>query len=256
MSVAENIAFGLRVRPRASRPARQAIRQRVAELLELVQLPDLGGRYPDQLSGGQRQRVALARALAIEPRVLLLDEPFGALDARVRKDLRRWLRRLHDRTRLTTLLVTHDQGEALELADRVAVLRAGRLEQIDTPRALLATPSSAFVYDFLGDSERFDCVVRHGQAHFAPLPLPPLPTALPDGPALALIRPYEVGASADASGGARVVSVVPQGAMQHVGLTLAGLPLEAVLPAEAPVPPVGAACRVDLSRARIYPRDA
>jgi sulfate transport system ATP-binding protein len=256
MSVAENIAFGLRVRPRAVRPPRQAIRKRVQELLELVQLPDLGGRYPDQLSGGQRQRVALARALAIDPRLLLLDEPFGALDAPVRKDLRRWLRRLHDRTRLTTLLVTHDQGEALELADRVAVLRAGRLEQVDTPRTLLAMPASAFVYAFLGDSERFECVVQQGRARFERLPLPPLPAALPDGPALAMIRPYEIRVSADASGPARVVSVVPEGAMLRVGLTLAGAPLEAVVPTEAPVPQPGAACALDLSRARIYPREA
>jgi sulfate transport system ATP-binding protein len=254
MSVAENIAFGLRVRPRATRPPRQAIRRRVRDLLELVQLPDLGGRYPDQLSGGQRQRVALARALAIEPRVLLLDEPFGALDARVRKDLRRWLRHLHDRMRLTTLLVTHDQGEALELADRVAVLRAGRLEQVDTPRTLLAAPANAFVYAFLGDSERFECVVCDGQARFEPLPLRPLPAALPDGPAMALIRPFEVGVSADASGAARVRSVVPEGAMLRIGLMLAGSPLEAVVPGEGNVPKVGAACTLDIGRARIYPR--
>jgi sulfate transport system ATP-binding protein len=256
MSVAENIAFGLSVRPRATRPTRQVIRQRVQHLLDLVQLPDLGGRYPEQLSGGQRQRVALARALAIEPRVLLLDEPFGALDARVRKDLRRWLRGLHDRMRLTTILVTHDQGEALELADRVAVLRAGRLEQVDTPETLLAMPANAFVYAFLGDSERFDCVVRDGRAHFEPQPLPPLPAALPDGPALAMIRPHEVGVNADASGPARVLSVVPERAMLRIGLTLAGSPLEAVVPAGGPVPKLGAACALDLSRARIYPRVA
>src|SRR3546814_646380 len=132
MSVMENIAFGLRVRPRASRPSKRAIRNRVLELLELVQLPGLEHRFPAQLSGGQRQRVALARALAIEPRILLLDEPFGALDAKVRKDLRRWLRQLHNQTGYTTIFVTHDQEEALELADRVVVMNRGHIEQVDT----------------------------------------------------------------------------------------------------------------------------
>jgi sulfate transport system ATP-binding protein len=133
MTVAENIAFGLRSRPRARRPDKATINKRVQELLQLVQLPEHGGRYPDQLSGGQKQRIALARALAIDPSVLLLDEPFGALDAKVRVELRRWLRKLHERTGQTTLFVTHDQDEALELADRVVVMRAGKVEQVGTP---------------------------------------------------------------------------------------------------------------------------
>jgi sulfate/thiosulfate transport system ATP-binding protein len=149
MTVLDNIAFGLRARPRKSRPAEAAIRARVAELLALVQLDGLEGRYPSQLSGGQRQRVALARALAIDPRVLLLDEPFGALDARVRKDLRQWLRGLHDRTGHTTLFVTHDQDEAFELADRVAILNKGRIEQIGPPAQIAARPATAFVADFV-----------------------------------------------------------------------------------------------------------
>jgi sulfate/thiosulfate transport system ATP-binding protein len=152
MTVFENVAYGLRVRPHGDRPAEADIRAKVAELLELVQLPDLGKRYPAQLSGGQRQRVALARALAVEPRVLLLDEPFGALDARVRKDLRRWLRDLHDRTGHTTIFVTHDQEEALELADRVAILNEGRLEQIGTPDEVYDCPASPFVMSFVGDT--------------------------------------------------------------------------------------------------------
>ena len=149
MTVMDNIAFGLRARPRASRPAKAAIRSRVLELLSLVQLDGLEARFPAQLSGGQRQRVALARALAIEPRVLLLDEPFGALDAKVRKDLRRWLRELHDRTGHTTLFVTHDQEEAFELADRVAILNKGKIEQIGTPSEIVNHPATEFVAEFV-----------------------------------------------------------------------------------------------------------
>src|SRR5262249_12246856 len=145
MTVEKNVAFGLEVRPRKTRPGRAEIARRVNELLSLVQLEDLGKRYPSQLSGGQRQRVALARALAIEPRMLLLDEPFGALDAKVRKDLRQWLRALHERLGLTTLFVTHDQEEALELADLVAVMNAGRIEQIASPHELRERPATEFV---------------------------------------------------------------------------------------------------------------
>ena len=154
MNVADNIAFGLRARPRATRPTELTIRSRVEELLNLVQLGGLENRFPSQLSGGQRQRVALARALAIEPRVLLLDEPFGALDAKVRKDLRRWLRELHNRTGHTTLFVTHDQDEAFELADRVAILNKGVIEQLGTPRQILSHPATEFVTDFVSDIDR------------------------------------------------------------------------------------------------------
>jgi len=153
MSVFENIAFGLRVRPRATRPREAEIKRRVDELLALVQLEAFGARHPQQLSGGQRQRVALARALAVEPRVLLLDEPFGALDAKVRKELRRWLRQLHDEVPVTSLFVTHDQDEALEVADRVVVLNAGRIEQVGTAEDLLLAPATPFVSDFLGHDE-------------------------------------------------------------------------------------------------------
>jgi sulfate transport system ATP-binding protein len=154
MNVAENVAYGLRVRPRALRPVDAEIRRRVDDLLELVQLAGLGKRFPAQLSGGQRQRVALARALAVEPRVLLLDEPFGALDAQVRHDLRRWLRELHDRTGHTTLFVTHDQEEALELADRVAILNRGRIEQVASPDDVLDRPATPFVAAFVGEATR------------------------------------------------------------------------------------------------------
>lgn len=149
MTVAENIAFGLRVLKRAHRPANDVILQTVDQLLERIQLRDLGHRYPSQLSGGQRQRVALARALAVEPEVLLLDEPFGALDAKVRKDLRKWLRQFHDETQVTSLFVTHDQDEAFELADRVVILSDGEIQQIGSPHELREKPANSFVADFL-----------------------------------------------------------------------------------------------------------
>jgi len=164
MTVAENIAFGLRVRPRALRPGRAAIRDKVRELLRLIQLEGLENRLPSELSGGQRQRVALARALAIEPRVLLLDEPFGALDARVRQELRRWLRRLHDEIHVTSVFVTHDQEEALEVADRVVVLNAGRIEQEGTPDEVFHRPRTAFVMEFLGRVNVFHGRVDMGKA--------------------------------------------------------------------------------------------
>jgi sulfate transport system ATP-binding protein len=152
MTVAQNISFGLDVRPSAKRPRRTEIKQRVETLLKRMQLDDLGGRYPTQLSGGQRQRVALARALAIEPRILLLDEPFGALDAKVRKGLRQWLRALHVDLKLTTIMVTHDQEEALALADRVAIMNKGRIEQVGTAAELKHSPATPFVRDFLEDT--------------------------------------------------------------------------------------------------------
>jgi sulfate/thiosulfate transport system ATP-binding protein len=149
MTVFDNIAYGLTARARADRPVKAEITRRVTKLLDLIQLPDIGARYPSQLSGGQRQRVALARALAIEPRMLLLDEPFGALDARVRKDLRQGLRDIHDTTGLTTVFVTHDQDEAMELADLVVVMSMGRIEQIGRPQDIRTRPATAFVREFI-----------------------------------------------------------------------------------------------------------
>lgn len=160
MTVAQNVAFGLTVKRRRDRPGKAEIDRRVAELLDLVQIGKLGDRYPSQLSGGQRQRVALARALAVQPRILLLDEPFGALDAKVRKDLRRWLRRIHDEMGLTTIFVTHDQEEALELADRVVVMSHGHIEQIDAPERVYDEPATPFVCEFIGQASRFDCVIE------------------------------------------------------------------------------------------------
>jgi sulfate/thiosulfate transport system ATP-binding protein len=160
MTVFENVAFGLRVKPRKERPSEEQIRRKVKELLELVQLDWLADRYPPQLSGGQRQRIALARALAVEPRVLLLDEPFGALDAKVRKELRRWLRRLHDELHVTSIFVTHDQEEALEVADRVVLMNKGHVEQLGSPDEVYNHPASPFVYGFLGNVNVF-----HGRVH-------------------------------------------------------------------------------------------
>jgi len=155
MTVFENIAFGLRVRPRNARPSNERIRTKVHELLKLIQLQTLASRYPSQLSGGQRQRVALARALAVEPSVLLLDEPFGSLDAKVRLELRRWLRQLHDEVHITSVFVTHDQDEALEVSDRVAVMNEGRIEQVGTPDQVYHYPATPFVYNFLGNVNLF-----------------------------------------------------------------------------------------------------
>jgi sulfate transport system ATP-binding protein len=166
MSVFENVAFGLRVQPRATRPSKPAIRQRVMELLKLMQLEGMERRLPAQLSGGQRQRVALARALATQPKVLLLDEPFGALDAKVRQDLRRWLRNLHDEIHVTSVFVTHDQEEALELADRVVVMNKGRIEQEGTPEEVFHRPATPFVAEFLGSVNLFHGRVESGRAVF------------------------------------------------------------------------------------------
>jgi sulfate/thiosulfate transport system ATP-binding protein len=163
LTIFENVAFGLRVRPRRERPTEKAIRARVTTLLELVQLAFLAERFPRELSGGQRQRVALARALAVEPRVLLLDEPFGALDARVRQELRRWLRRLHDEVHVTSVFVTHDQEEALEVADRIVVLNHGRVEQVGTPTDVYDHPATPFVLEFLGHVNRLPATPGRGE---------------------------------------------------------------------------------------------
>jgi len=162
MSIAENIAFGLRVRPKATRPSDADIRAKVAQLLKLVQLDWLADRYPHQLSGGQRQRVALARALAVEPKVLLLDEPFGALDAKVRKELRRWLRRLHDEMHVTSVFVTHDQEEAMEVADRVVVMHDDKIVQQGKPDEVYDHPATPFVLQFLGDVNLFQRAGQNG----------------------------------------------------------------------------------------------
>lgn len=194
MTVFENVAFGLRVRPRKLRPSDAEIRERVLELLKLVQVDWLGDRHPPQLSGGQRQRVALARALAVEPKVLLLDEPFGALDAKVRKDLRRWLRRLHDELHITSVFVTHDQEEAMEVSDRVVVMNHGQIEQIGSPAEVYDKPASEFVVQFIGQVNLFRGRVHRGWAHIGDAVRLAMPeyeqTAHAD--AVAYVRPHEL----------------------------------------------------------------
>ncbi|GAA5234454.1 sulfate ABC transporter ATP-binding protein [Verticiella sediminum] len=192
MTIFENVAFGLRVKPRSQRPSEDAIKKKVTELLKLVQLDWLADRYPAQLSGGQRQRIALARALAVEPRVLLLDEPFGALDAKVRKELRRWLRRLHDELNVASVFVTHDQEEALEVADRVVLMNAGHIEQVGTPREVWERPASPFVYGFLGGVNQFKGTVSAGVLHADGIVVPAPELADADQPAVAYVRPHEL----------------------------------------------------------------
>ncbi|HTA66283.1 MAG TPA: sulfate/molybdate ABC transporter ATP-binding protein [Xanthomonadaceae bacterium] len=206
LSVFENVAFGLRSRRRRERPAKADLQRRVLELLERMQIGELRERLPDQLSGGQKQRVALARAMAIEPSVLLLDEPFGALDAKVRIELRRWLRHIHEQTGYTTVFVTHDQEEALELADRVVVMRDGRIQQDGTPEQVYAEPANAFVYDFLGRSNRIAGQVRDGVFHVDGCDVRFACEHGADGPAQMYARPHDIALTAAGDGiAARVV---------------------------------------------------
>jgi sulfate/thiosulfate transport system ATP-binding protein len=192
MTVFENVAFGLRARPRNERPSEVEIRRRVEQLLDLVQLGWLAKRHPTQLSGGQRQRIALARALAIEPRVLLLDEPFGSLDAKVRKELRRWLRNLHNEINVTSIFVTHDQDEALEVADRVVVMDKGRIEQTGTPQQVYDQPATPFVHEFIGESIVLPVIVRGSEVQFAGRRIAVDPRGTPDGAATLFARPFNM----------------------------------------------------------------
>ena len=224
LSVFENIAFGLRVRPRYLRPTNQQIQDKVTELLKLIQLEGLGRRYPAQLSGGQRQRVALARALAIEPKVLLLDEPFGALDAKVRQGLRNWLRRLHDELHVTSILVTHDQEEALEVADRVVVMNQAKIEQVGTPEEVFHNPASEFVIDFLGNVNVFHGRIEEGHAVLGNVAIPvPAAARMPGQPANIYVRPHELQIERHLNGSpaiaAAVVRINPAGPFAKIALT-------------------------------------
>jgi sulfate transport system ATP-binding protein len=211
MSVFENVAFGLRVRPRDSRPSEADIRRQVMGLLELVQLDVLAQRRPSELSGGQRQRIALARALAVKPRVLLLDEPFGALDAKVRKELRRWLRRLHEDVHVTSLFVTHDQEEALEVSDRVVIMNHGRVEQSGTPEEVYDRPATPFVYGFLGDVNLFHGRIHQGRVSFGETELDaPEWAHARDQAGVAYVRTYDVELHAAPAGPGSLEAVVRQ----------------------------------------------
>jgi sulfate/thiosulfate transport system ATP-binding protein len=209
MSVFENVAFGLRVRPRRVRPSESEIRDTVMGLLQLVQLDVLAKRRPSELSGGQRQRVALARALAVKPKVLLLDEPFGALDAKVRKELRRWLRRLHEEVHVTSVFVTHDQEEALEVSDRVVIMNEGRVEQSGTPAEVYERPATPFVYGFLGDVNLFHGRIHEGRVRIGEgvLDAPEWANAR-DQAGVAYVRTYDVELAPSPSGASSLEAVV------------------------------------------------
>lgn len=224
MNIFENIAFGLNVRPRHLRPHKAEIAERVHRLLKLVQLEGLEKRLPSQLSGGQRQRVALARALAVDPKVLLLDEPFGALDAKVRKELRRWLRQLHKEIHVTSIFVTHDQEEALELADRVVVMSNGQIEQAGTPEEVYNKPSNPFVFNFLGDVNTLPAKIINGTVHVGNLRFPSENCKGNESEATAFIRPHEFEIHSkipsDSSLAAEVVHILPVGSIVRVELLL------------------------------------
>jgi sulfate transport system ATP-binding protein len=253
MTVARNVAFGLDVRKGKAKPPKAAIAARVEELLKLVELGGLGDRYPSQLSGGQRQRVALARALAVNPRVLLLDEPFGALDATVRKSLRKELRRIHDATGVTTIFVTHDQDEALELADRVAILNNGVIEQVGTPHDVHDEPATPFVCGFVGEANRFAGQVSGGRFKAGRIDV--AAPGVADGPAVGFVRPHCFAVSREGFE-AHVQRVTVQGPLAHVeAVTGDGLRL-VILAARAAagdyVP--GASVRLAVEAAHVYPQ--
>ncbi len=224
MTVFENVAFGLRVRPKALRPAESVIREQVHKLLNLVQLDWLADRYPAQLSGGQRQRIALARALAVEPQVLLLDEPFGALDAKVRKELRRWLRRLHDEMHITSVFVTHDQEEALEVADRIVIMNEGAIEQIGSPQEVYDHPATPFVYHFLGNVNIFHGRIHEGRAQIGEIEIEaPEHAEAQDVPAVGYVRPHDIDVARHLNGEPAIEAVVnhiqSKGPLVHLELT-------------------------------------
>jgi sulfate transport system ATP-binding protein len=237
LTVFDNIAYGLRARGRAKPPA-SVIRQRVGDLLDLVQLSGLEARYPTQLSGGQRQRVALARALAVEPRVLLLDEPFGALDARVRRELRRWLKEIHRETGQTTIFVTHDQDEALEMADRLAILNNGLVEQVASPDDVYDRPASAFVMSFVGESNRLPVQVSGGTVQLADILLPIGTPATTGGEADLYLRPSDISLAETGAGvlTGRVVGLRRVGALHKAAVLLDAAPIEVEIDLRGPAP--------------------
>ena len=221
MTVFDNVAFGLRVKPKNERLSEEEIAKKVHELLNLVQLDWLHDRFPSQLSGGQRQRIALARALAVEPRVLLLDEPFGALDAKVRKELRRWLRKLHDELHITSIFVTHDQEEALEVADRVVLMNQGKVEQIGSPSEVYDHPKTPFVYGFLGNVNRFNGYASGKFLEVGGYKLPINESFAKGSPLIGFARPHELDINNDKSGiAAKVDRILSFGLYSRIELTI------------------------------------
>ncbi|MDY7604088.1 sulfate/thiosulfate ABC transporter ATP-binding protein CysA [Serratia marcescens] len=262
MTVFDNIAFGLTVLPRRERPNAAAIKQKVTQLLEMVQLGHLASRYPSQLSGGQKQRVALARALAVEPQILLLDEPFGALDAQVRKELRRWLRQLHEELKFTSVFVTHDQEEAMEVADRIVVMSQGNIEQVGSPEEIMREPASRFVLEFMGEVNRLNGEIRGSQlfvgAHQWPLSFQPMHQGSVD----LLLRPWEMEVATESSERCplpvQVLEVSPRGHFWQLTVQPIGWhqePIGVVLPEGNATPVRGGRYYVGSLNARLYAGD-
>lgn len=259
MSVFENIAFGLTVLPRRARPSAAIIRQKVTQLLKMVQLDHLAHRFPAQLSGGQKQRVALARALAVEPQILLLDEPFGALDALVRKELRRWLRQLHEELKFTSVFVTHDQEEAMEVADRVVVMRQGHIEQTGSPQQVSSEPATRFVLEFLGEVNRLSGEVRGSQCYVGGRHWPLGYTPDQQGNVDLLLRPWEIDVSRQPSSAmslpVRVLEISPRGHYWQLVVEASGWQSDAislVFEGRQPAPERGERLFIGLRQARLY----
>ncbi|MEJ4045103.1 sulfate/thiosulfate ABC transporter ATP-binding protein CysA [Erwinia sp. SLM-02] len=262
MTVFDNIAFGLTVLPRRERPSAAEIKQKVTRLLEMVQLSHLAGRFPAQLSGGQKQRVALARALAVEPQILLLDEPFGALDAQVRKELRRWLRQLHEELKFTSVFVTHDQEEAMEVADRVVVMSQGNIEQVGTPDEVWRDPATRFVLEFLGEVNRFDGEIHGSQFHVGAHQWPLGYASAHQGKVELFLRPWEIDVSRQSSLQTplpvQILEVSPRGHYWQLVVQPAGWssePVTVVLEGEQSTPVRGERLFVGLQQARLYNGD-
>lgn len=262
MTVFENIAFGLTVLPRRERPNKEAIHKKVQQLLEMIQLPHLAQRYPAQLSGGQKQRVALARALAVEPQILLLDEPFGALDAKVRTELRRWLRELHEELKFTSVFVTHDQQEAMEVADRIVIMGNGKIEQVGTPQEVWQSPKSRFVLEFLGDVNHLQGEINGAQLQIGGYHLPLSVTPLYQGAVDVFLRPWEIALSVHANSVCRlpvkVIEVSPKGhdwqlILQPLGWSEA--PITAVWNDISSAPTKGNTYYMGGAQARLYTGD-
>ncbi|AWR57883.1 sulfate/thiosulfate ABC transporter ATP-binding protein CysA [Proteus mirabilis] len=262
MTVFENIAFGLSVLPRRERPNKAAIDKKVTQLLEMIQLPHLAQRYPAQLSGGQKQRVALARALAVEPQILLLDEPFGALDAKVRTELRSWLRELHSELKFTSVFVTHDQQEAMEVADRIVIMGNGKIEQVGTPQQVWHTPESRFVLEFLGDVNHLQGEINGAQLQIAGYHLPLSVTPLYQGKVDVFLRPWEISLNPHSDSlcklPVKVIKVTPKGHYWQLVLQpieWGNTPISAVWNDMTSIPHKGDIYYMGGAKARLYAED-